>query len=790
MRGISRKRISLILIIYAVIFSFIGGSLAYLNWESNESQNTEIVFTLNGDFSCSADVGGSINPEDIPLAPSSCTNSTHAIKRELIIKPTIYTDKYVYMDLWLDINSIAEELSASENFKYALTTSDNSCTDDVIVEGTFNQKIDGDKINLFYQKQYTETTEETYYLYIWLDAAETNINTAGKSFDFTINGTCSDLQPEHTVTFDGNGGVIDSTLYTTVDETEYTVPSDGEYQLEVWGAQGGSTSSYRGGYGGYSIGEITLTSGTTLYVNVGGSGTANLKTGSLGYITGGYNGGGTGTYAGDGDTYSATGGSGGGATHIATKTGTLSELSNEQSSILIVGGGGGGSGVDSYESYIYSYYGGDAGGYQGNVVTGENTTCIAGTQVSGNLFGQGGNYASATHGAAGGGGGWYGGGGGGVNAPGCGGSSYIGNSLLTNKAMYCYNCTTSSDATTLTYSTTNVSSTPTANYAKSGNGAAKITQLTGTKLVTNSEKYGALPTPTRSGYTFVSWNTSSDGTGETITSEAIVNLDSNQTLYAIWKPNTYTIEYIGNGGTWNNTNKWTNTATYGEKYTIEEPFYTRSGYTQTGWTTKSDGTNDGYGWTDWSGTWVYDNGNYGISDNKLTLYAVWKTNTIYLYNAGNEYTDITGGWRSRGWAAHGDISYSAYGPQLTKNSTYMSAWLYWHNLGGAVYVSGAVDMAKDFDFTNVSTLYLDYSAEGESMIIDFLIGNRNSTYAHSGAVRMSEINVFSSYSYQSRRTVSLDVSSLTGSYDIAILMYSNWQADGNATVNIYSVYAK
>ena len=62
--------------------------------------------------------------------------------------------------------------------------------------------------------------------------------------------------------------------------------------------------------------------------------------------------------------------------------------------------------------------------------------------------------------AGGGGGGLYGGGGGlADNADGGGGSGYIGNSLLTDKYMYCYNCTESSDTNTLTYSTLNVSST-------------------------------------------------------------------------------------------------------------------------------------------------------------------------------------------------------------------------------------------------------------------------------------------------------------------------------------------
>jgi hypothetical protein len=43
--------------------------------------------------------------------------------------------------------------------------------------------------------------------------------------------------------------------------------------------------------------------------------------------------------------------------------------------------------------------------------------------------------------------------------------------------MYCYNCTTSAAEATLTNTTANVSATPTANYAKIGNGYVTITRL-------------------------------------------------------------------------------------------------------------------------------------------------------------------------------------------------------------------------------------------------------------------------------------------------------------------------
>ena len=74
----------------------------------------------------------------------------------------------------------------------------------------------------------------------------------------------------------------------------------------------------------------------------------------------------------------------------------------------------------------------------------------------------------------GGGGGLYGGSTG-FGHSGGGGSGYIGNSLLKNKAMYCYNCEESNEEDTKTISVTCLSSTPKSKCSKSDNGYARIT---------------------------------------------------------------------------------------------------------------------------------------------------------------------------------------------------------------------------------------------------------------------------------------------------------------------------
>ena len=351
--------------------------------------------------------------------------------------------------------------------------------------------------------------------------------------NITSNTTCEVVfEPINIqVSFDFAGGSLGVT-YTEPQEYTYTVPYTGDYKLETWGAQGGGNASYAGGYGGYASGNISLTKGQILYLNVGGTNSGT---------TGGYNGGGTALTGGTG---------GGGATHIATKSGLLSSLSSDLSSILMVSGGGGGKGNTGA--------GGNAGGISGNNGTDGACTNKAGggaTQTAGGRcvdsawcnagsFGLGGSGKAGNNGGAGG-GGLYGGGsgtGGNCYGGGGGGSGYIGNSLLSNKYMYCYNCTTSDVESTKTYTTSNVSDTPTSDYTKSGNGAVKITIMNDVILnIAYNDKYGNLPTPIRTGYTFDGWYTEPDGKGTKITDSTTLTNNKNHTLYAYWaQPTEYT----------------------------------------------------------------------------------------------------------------------------------------------------------------------------------------------------------------------------------------------------------
>ncbi|MBQ7118591.1 MAG: InlB B-repeat-containing protein [Oscillospiraceae bacterium] len=60
-------------------------------------------------------------------------------------------------------------------------------------------------------------------------------------------------------------------------------------------------------------------------------------------------------------------------------------------------------------------------------------------------------------------------------------------------------------------------------------------------------KFGTLPTPKRTGYTFNGWYTAISG-GEQVTADSIMQTQGNVTLYARWSINTYKVTFNANGG--------------------------------------------------------------------------------------------------------------------------------------------------------------------------------------------------------------------------------------------------
>ena len=212
----------------------------------------------------------------------------------------------------------------------------------------------------------------------------------------------------------------------------FTVPVDGTYTLECWGA--GESQ------GGKSQGDYQAPKNQVLYICVGGKGSEGDRA-QIGI--GGYNGGGDGGSAvvnekgqplkrGDG---------GSGATHICLKNGVLKDLKTayENDQLLMVAGGQGGA---QYKPICPGLFGGGTEG--GKPTNAAGKTFDAATQRNGFAFGQGQTGRDGTiktqnggEGNGGGGGGLYGGyapqaPGSKTNSPGGGGSGYVNKKLLVN----------------------------------------------------------------------------------------------------------------------------------------------------------------------------------------------------------------------------------------------------------------------------------------------------------------------------------------------------------------------
>lgn len=254
-------------------------------------------------------------------------------------------------------------------------------------------------------------------------------------------------------------------LFSYKGSTEsFTVPVDGTYTLECWGA---GVSQ-----GGKSQGDYQAPKDKILYICVGGKGTEGDRV-NIGI--GGYNGGGNGGTAvinekgqplkrGDG---------GSGATHICLKNGVLKDLKTayENNQLLMVAGGQGGA---QYPKGTGLFGGGTEGGKPTNKA---GKTFGAATQSIGYAFGKGQTGRNGTKGTQNGGEG-NGGGGGGLyggyaptntgnltNCPGGGGSGYVNTKLLNVNAK------------TIAGNKSFLSPSGVSETGHAGNGAALITWL-------------------------------------------------------------------------------------------------------------------------------------------------------------------------------------------------------------------------------------------------------------------------------------------------------------------------
>lgn len=141
--------------------------------------------------------------------------------------------------------------------------------------------------------------------------------------------------------------------------------------------------------------------------------------------------------------------------------------------------------------------------------------------------------------------------------------------------------------------------------------------------------YGALPSASRTGYTFNGWFTSKTG-GTKIYPSTIVLITENQTLYAQWTAFEYTVKYDTNGGS--TTSNLEITATFDTSFDLISNI-SKDTFDFKGWNTKLDGSGTMYS-VDEPVTNLTT-----IKDGVVKLYAIWEASPYKVtYNVyGNEY---------------------------------------------------------------------------------------------------------------------------------------------------------
>ncbi len=163
----------------------------------------------------------------------------------------------------------------------------------------------------------------------------------------------------------------------------------------------------------------------------------------------------------------------------------------------------------------------------------------------------------------------------------------------------------------------------TVNYdANGGSGApSSQTKIEDTVLTLSSTK------PTRSGYTFLGWSTSSSATSPTYYAGGTYTANASITLYAVWSRITYTVSYDANGGS---GAPFSQIKYYGQVLTISNTVPTRDGYTFLGWSESSSAASPSY----------YAGGQFG-DDRSVTLYAVWQEHNYDFSISALEVTPDT-----------------------------------------------------------------------------------------------------------------------------------------------------
>lgn len=246
------------------------------------------------------------------------------------------------------------------------------------------------------------------------------------------------------------------------------------------------------------------------------------------------------------------------------------------------------------------------------------------------------------------------------------------------------------------------------NYSANGGSGAPTPSIgTSSDLIyTFTVKSG---TPTRTGYIFRGWASSSSASSATYqagddvaVTRTEMQLSVSRTIYAVWQRRTYTVSYSANGGS---GAPGSQTKSYGIDLTLSSTRPSRSGYTFEGWATSS------------SGGVSYSPGDTYTDNASITLYAVWDEDAPTTYTVSYSANGGSGAPGSQTFTAGSTLTLSSVVPTrpdynfLGWNTTPAATVAKY--LPGGTYTGGSVTLYAVWEFA-LESYAISYNVNGGS----------------------------------------------------------------------------
>ncbi len=279
-------------------------------------------------------------------------------------------------------------------------------------------------------------------------------------------------------------------------------------------------------------------------------------------------------------------------------------------------------------------------------------------------------------------------------------------------------------------------------------------------------------TPSKDGYKFVGWRKDTEAKNE-VENELVMQEEGIE-LYAVFSK-VISVTYDTNGG--EQFDKRQEGDMYYNNGTVSKPEFTliaekptRNEYTFFGWSTNNSSRDPEY----------KDEAKF-LSDADVTLYAVWKKNVVILYDNGNEYEDLTGGWVESAYYINEGTKY-----EYNKSDNFLYAYVEYingNNYQDSTRIGFVTKNVIDVKYYN--KIYVDIDFESNYNNVFYMgyfydVDDKRGNIVEKGAII--------DQSSLGRHTWEMDVSSYEEFLRIFAEIDSSYTTGTNGSISVYKVW--